>query len=812
MAGENAENRGETHSDLSGQASDVVQARDISGGIHFHAVSQGSTPVPAQLPADVHGFVNRTADLDRMDAVLGHDIESPGSASLCVVAGTAGVGKTSLAVHWAHRARDRVPDGQLYVNLRGYDPGEPVTAPQALDRFLTALGVAAATIPAEVEDRSALLRTLLANRRVLVVLDNAATVGQVRPLLPGAGRCLVLVTSRSRLSGLLTRDGAHRVTLEVFDELEAVELLKVTVAAYRSGDDENEIAELARLCARLPLALRIAAERAAARPRMPMSELIENLRDESHLWDALSGEDDDDAGAVRTVFAWSYRALPRDAARAFRLLGLHPGPDFSAQAAAAIIAATLGDARRTLDVLVGAHLLGQIGSDRYQFHDLLRAYALDQVRHLDGHGEQQAAFRRGLEWYLHTADNCASKLPGSDPGISQLHLGAPGQGVRPQEFTGPTEASAWFDQERANLLAAVQVAIRHGHDDFAWQIPAALSRAYAETNYFDDWYTTTLLGLEAARRHGDNIAEALLLESLSRASRQSYRLEDAREYAEAARELYHQNGNHHGEVTVLNISALAHIDAHRLGKASELLAEAELLCRDHGYRATLIDVLGNKGYAAKEAGQFQDAYELAQAALDLAVESRDSKQEFEGTCLLAEASLGLGRHEEAARWADRSLAFARAAGIATMEGFVLLDSGAIQCVSGRAAEALVSYQRSASIHRQLGNRNREARAIDGTGEAYRELGHLEAAARFHRQAVAIFRDLGDSWRAAVALDHLAGVVRELGDLNVAAAVWRDAAPLLEGFDDPAALSLRSSIGAVLAKVPPSSTESGQHEV
>jgi hypothetical protein len=302
----------------------AVQARDVGGGIHFHGGGPPAAngPKPRQLLGDIRGFVNRVEETRRLDAVLTGNGGEPLVVSVCVIAGTAGVGKTSLALHWAHQAQEHFPDGQLYVNLRGYDPGPPVTPPEVLRRFLSALNVPAKAIPAEPEAAAALYRSLLAGRRMLVILDNAATATQVRPLLPGTAGCLVVVTSRSRLSGLSVRDGAQRLTLGTLSEPEAVALLSAVTVGYRDEDDRDKLTELARLCARLPQALRIAAERAASRPRMRLDDLIADLRDESVLWDALSTGDDEEADAVRTVFAWSYRALTAEAAALFS----RPGP------------------------------------------------------------------------------------------------------------------------------------------------------------------------------------------------------------------------------------------------------------------------------------------------------------------------------------------------------------------------------------------------------------------------------------------------------------------------------------------------------
>jgi hypothetical protein len=408
---------GSTRSDLSGSAGDVVQARDVHGGVHFHGPTPTVQRRPRQLPADVGEFVNRLPELDLLDSILGADGNGPPQVGLFVIAGTAGVGKTSLAIHWAHRVHHRFPDGQLCVNLRGYDPGTPLTAETVLDRFLRALDVTPKAIPSDVEARAALYRTLLADRRALILLDNAATVGQVRPLLPGSPGSLVLVTSRNRLSGLGVRDGARRLTLDLLPEPDAVDLLRTLTANYRADEDPDAFAELARLCARLPLALRIAAERAASRPRMPLADLIRDLHDESALWEALSADDEEDADAVRTVFAWSYRALPEPAARLFRLLGLHPGPEFGTPIVATLARLSTVEARHLLDVLVGAHLIEQTGPDRYQFHDLLRAYAIDQVSHQESTKDRQMTNQRILTWYLHTAKTAETRI-----GALDLHI------------------------------------------------------------------------------------------------------------------------------------------------------------------------------------------------------------------------------------------------------------------------------------------------------------------------------------------------------------------------------------------------------
>jgi NB-ARC domain len=454
-----------TRSELSGSAGDVVQARDIRGGVHFHQSRPARNGPPRQLPADVRGFVGRVAELDRLDELLHEEQHQSHAPPVVVITGTAGVGKTSLAVRWAHNVRDRFTDGQLYINLRGYDPGTPVAPEAALDLILQALGVRASATPSDLQAKASLYRSLVADRRVLVVLDNAGTVGQVRPLLPGTATCLVLVTSRSRPPGLVARDGAIRLTVNVLTDNEAVTLLRTVIAQYRREDDPDQLNELAQLCARLPLALRIAAERAAARPWMALTELIRDLRDESALWDALSSSDDDAVDAVRTVFAWSYRALPQQTAQLFRRLGLHPGAEFGLGAASALAGLSRSHTRHLLDGLLAAHLLEQVGSDRYQLHDLLRAYSTDQARQDESAGERQEATYRVLTWYLHAADAARRTIVrGSGSRHMPITLAPPAPDLDLMQFTDYGQAVTWYETNRTNLMAATRAAAAAGLD------------------------------------------------------------------------------------------------------------------------------------------------------------------------------------------------------------------------------------------------------------------------------------------------------------------------------------------------------------
>ncbi|MFE3741206.1 ATP-binding protein [Streptomyces sp. NPDC059096] len=771
--------------------------------MHFHerhapADDGSSNHTPRQLPADVRQFVNRTDELNQLNAVLADEEGRPLVISVCVIAGTAGAGKTSLALRWAHQVQERFPDGQLYVNLRGYDPGEPVTAQEALHRFLPALGVRSSSVPQDPDAAAALYRSLLADRRILIILDNAATVAQVRPLLPGSKDCLVVVTSRSRLSGLAVRDGARRLTLGTLPQPEAVALLRAVTAGYRPEDDADKLTELAELCARLPLALRIAAERAASHPHMRLDDLIADLRDESALWDALSTGDDDEAEAVRTVFAWSYRALPDQAARLFRLLGLHPGPEFGLHAAAALSALPAGRGRQLLDSLVGAHLLEQTGPDRYQFHDLLRAYATDQATQEEPAAERDAALHRVLDWYLHTADAAQSWISPAEP---HLDLAPPADGVRPGAFTEYDAAVDWAEREHTNLLQAVRTAASTGHDERAWKLAAVLANARYPSAPPADWPAVGRIGLEAARRLGERAGEALLLTELGMGYARVNHLTESHESHQSALVIWRELGDRLGEAHSLNLIGLFHLRGRQLDQAADHFEEAIAVFREQGSDHWAATALSNLASTHYEAGRLPEAATVTRQALEAHRSLENQRGEGNILRLLSRIACERGETEEALASARAALDIALALRDHRLEGYWLLPLGDAQRVSGALADALESYQRSATLHRRLGDRSREAQAWHGAALAYRALDRDEEAAHFHRQAVTAHRELGDAWDEARALDGLADLLHATAPAE-AVPHWTRALELLDGYGDPRATALRERVGRDLAAAPP----------
>ncbi|WP_052745701.1 ATP-binding protein [Allosalinactinospora lopnorensis] len=509
---------------FSGSGENVVQAGEIRGDVHLNAPERPRPPVPRQLPATTAHFVNRALELARLDGYLDAEADRPSSVVISAIAGTAGAGKTALAMHWGHRVRGRFPDGDLYVNLRGYDTGPPVSAEQALQRFLHALGVPSRAIPADVEAQAALYRSVLNERRVLVVLDNAASVEQVRPLLPAAPTCLALVTSRSRLAGLSIREGAQAMSLDLLSEEEGLALLRTAIGT-RVDEEPGAAAELVRLCCHLPLALRIVAERAVNTPGGALADLVEDLTAEHDRLDVLSSADDDEA-SVRAVFSWSYIALPAEAARMFRLLSLHPGGDISAHAASALAGMSLPKTRRLLETLFSAHLLEQTARERYRFHDLLRAYATERAEDDQPEEDREAALDRLFCWYLHSADAAVRE---GVRAFSQFPLSLPpmGDAVHAMDFSSTIDALSWLDVESQNIADVVRFAAQAGKDSAAWKLPVICLPYFRLRRLWSILINTHNIGLSAAQSSGEDYGEAALLNDLGVFHRERGEVDDA---------------------------------------------------------------------------------------------------------------------------------------------------------------------------------------------------------------------------------------------------------------------------------------------
>ncbi|HXW46622.1 MAG TPA: BTAD domain-containing putative transcriptional regulator, partial [Streptosporangiaceae bacterium] len=503
------------------------------------ARAEGPTATaPRQLPRAVRCFTGRDAELSALSAMLS-DISGGGTLVISAIAGTAGVGKTATAVRWAHQIAARFPDGQLYVNLRGYDPDQPVLAGDALAGFLRALGVPGQDIPDELEDRARLYRSRLAGCRVLVLLDNARDGEQVRPLLPGDPGCVAVVTSRDALAGLVAADGAVRLDLDVLPRADAIALLRSLIGP-RADQEPEAVAALAGLCARLPLALRIAAEEAVARPAVPLAALVAEL--EARQLDLLdAGEDHAD---VRAVLSWSFRQLPDDVAGAFALMGLHPGADLDVYAAAALTGTAAGPAGKVLGRLHRASLVQATGAGRYGMHDLLRAYAREQAAARDAGGQRERALTRLFDYYLAAT---AAAMDVVFPAEARQRPRVLRSAALLPAVPGEADARAWLDAERANLVGVVVHCAAYGWPEHAAGLAGILFRYLIDGCHLPEADTIYSHVLQDARQSGDLAAEAEALNGLGGIGIMKGRFGDAAGHYQAALECYRQRGDPAGQ-------------------------------------------------------------------------------------------------------------------------------------------------------------------------------------------------------------------------------------------------------------------------
>jgi DNA-binding SARP family transcriptional activator/Tfp pilus assembly protein PilF len=748
------------------------------------AVSTRETdPLPRQLPADVPAFTGRAAELAVLDRLLlagtagdtGRDPEA--AAVISAVSGTAGVGKTALAVHWAHRAAAHFPDGQLHVNLRGYDPAQPVTAGDALARFLRALGVSAQDIPADQDERAARYRSLLAGKRVLILLDNASSIDQVRPLLPGDAGCAVLVTSRDSLAGLVARDGARRIDLDLLPLADAVTLLRSLIGG-RAAADPHATATLAEDCARLPLALRIAAELAAGQPAAPLADLAAQLGDLRHRLDLLDAGGDPHT-AVRAVFSWSYDRLDSGTACAFRLAGLHPGLDFDAYAIAALTSATLGDVDRELDALAGAHLIEPTIPGRHGLHDLLRAYARELAEQVDGERQSRAALTRLFDHYLATA---ASAMDAAYPAERHRRPRIPASPGPAPAVVNSDAAMAWLDAERANLVAMVTHAAGSGWPAHATRASGLLFRNLQDRGHIAEEATIHTAARRAARDTGDLAAESSALTALGLVKWRQGRYEEAADdhtqalalsrkaddrtgqaralynlgivemdqggYAPAARHfrralaLHRETGDRTGQAAALN--ALGNLAEHqgRYRQAATYCRQSLALSRETGHKTAEAVASVNLGRVVRRLGRCQQAAEHHQQALALFRQIGNRRGEAVALGNLGVVDYLLGRYRQAAEWHTQALDICRAIKDPEAEADSRNGLGEALLATGQAAAALAQHTTALDLASQIGHKQQQARAHDGLGRCYQVSNQLSLAREHWRQALALYTELG----------------------------------------------------------------------
>ena len=693
-----------------GMARALDFALDADGSL-LAVLTVDQLPRPAQLPLAMSGFVGRDTEIRDLAAAL----ERPADTRvplIIAVDGPPGAGKTTLALHFAHRAIPRFPDGQLYADLRGHSPHDrPALAEEVLADLLRALGVPAAGT-ADVEHLAALYRSALAERRMLIVLDNAADFAQIEPLLPGTARCAVIITSRERLSGLTLRASPHRLTLGPMSEHESLALLTNVLGKERADREPAALASLADRCGHLPLALRVAAERAVTIPDYDLRDLVSEL--DSERLDVLGVEDAD----VRTVFSWSLRRLDPDAARLFPLLGLHPGSQISGRAAAALAGMPHTFARRATARLTHAHLLQAVGRDRYMFHDLLRDYAAELAdREVPDTAE---AVHRLISWYLHSATAACHVL--APFRFDPMAKDEVPRAVHPMAWTsddaGLLDALRWCDAELANVVPIVQLALDHGHDKLAWQLPVTLWSYLLQRRPWTVWTRSHELARQAARRLGDRAAEGWVVTNLAEGYRRMGELEQASRCYDEARGLRAEVGDRYG----------------------------------------LAWALAGSAFLAADLGDDVRALAFADQATQIFVEYKDIQGQ--ALCLMTRGDVLRLRGDLDGGLALCALALGMMSDIASLEGqvHVLRKMVEIHLARDNFPHALLLLDDAVDTCRELRDRWAQAESLTRRGDVLTELGRRDEARASWQQALQLYDELDDTTGSRSVRELLAGAL------------------------------------------------------
>jgi tetratricopeptide (TPR) repeat protein/DNA-binding XRE family transcriptional regulator len=745
--------------------------------------ADGGQVVPRQLPGPVRHFVGRENEVKELTGLLDRASEQTSKTLvISVIGGTAGVGKTALAVRWAHQISTRFPDGQLYVNLRGYDPDEPVPAADALAGFLRALGVPGQDIPADAGQRAAQFRSLLAGRRMLVVLDNAGQAEQVRPLLPGSPGCVTVVTSRDALAGLVARDGAVRLDVDLLPLAEAVELLRALLGT-RVDADPGPAAALAAQCARLPLALRVAAELATARPDTSLAELADQQR-----LDLLDAGADPRTG-IRAVFSWSYQHLDPQAARLFRLLSLPPGPDADLHAAAALVATATAAARRALDVLARAHLIHATGPGRYAMHDLLHAYARELAAR-DGEDERQAALTRLFDYYLFAATAAMDALFPAErhrrPQIAPPATAAP-------PLSGAADARAWLDAEVANLAASTAYTAERGWPSHATRLSATLSRYLAGGGHFPEAAHIHTHALGAARAISDRSAEAAALSHLSQIDLHHGHGRQATSRLRQALALFREADDRVGEARILHNLATVEAQQGRYQQADDHHQQALKLYLATGDKTGAARALHGLGDVGLRLGHYHRAGGHLQRALALCQQTGDWVNEAYVVALLGDLSLRLGRYPHAEGHLTHALGLFRHAEDRAGEAWTLCHLGAAQLRQGHSQLAIDHLQQARAVARESRDRFGEAEALNGLGEACLDASQPGKARAAHTSALGLANHSGDKFEQARAHAGLARSNDAAGNPAQALGHWHQALALYSELGTPEADQIRAQL-------------------
>ncbi|MFF0576425.1 AfsR/SARP family transcriptional regulator [Streptosporangium saharense] len=729
--------------------------------------------VPRQLPPAITRFTGRSQALRELDGLL----PAQGGTAMLVsaVSGAAGIGKTALVTHWGHNVSDRFPDGQLYVDLHGYSSERMIGASQALNRLLRGLGADEEEIPHSLDERAALYRSLLADRRMLVVLDNAATAEQVRPLLPGASPSRVVITSRDALRSLSVTHDIRCVMLDVLSTEEAVALLNDLLGTDRTVHDTDVITELAHLCGRLPLALRLAGAQLGGGSASRVRDFVARLRRENRLT-VLELAEDPSVG-VRSALELSYRALPEPARRMFRLIGVHPGPSLGTDAAAVLADMSVEEASDAIETLVNAHLLQRNAERRLSMHDLVRVYAEERAADDEPPEEHDAALTRTLDWYRYSAFKAMEHLmPLGGPAFTVLPV------ERAPEFPGSDEAGAWLGKEQPTLIALMIHAAAVGRHAHTWQMFTRLSWFFYSRNCLDDLFLTGEIALSSARLSGARDGEAGILSDLGYAKvfvgryaehlacqqealeiwrtlndrtreaealrHVSYALHlsgqplRAIEIGEQALVLERELGNRAGEISMMDHLALSYFVLDRFDETVKVLVECRKYWRETGREYNELYCLIQLGMAHTELGEMNTALECFQQASLLNRHQGNQHAEIETLSGIASALRRQERYEEAFEHHEKALALARSTRSRPKEAEALIGLASTCLASGNLRIALLHYQEVLNAFDDVDEVYFQGAAHEGVGDALHALGRSEEAVKPWKAAFDIWERMG----------------------------------------------------------------------
>jgi DNA-binding SARP family transcriptional activator/tetratricopeptide (TPR) repeat protein len=698
---------------------------------------------PRQLPNDITDFTGQQELLAQLDLLT----DTAGSAPhIVVISGMPGVGKTTLAVHWAHQQQHRFPDGQLYLDASAYGPAPPLDPADALAMLLRGLDVPPERIPPGAEQRRDRVNQLLADRTMLVVLDNVRDSAQVRPLLPVSGTCLTLITSRNRLRGLSIREGVRNITVPPLPGQDCLELLSRSIGQARSGAEPEAMTKLTQLSGGLPLAVRIIGEHVATRPRARIGDLVEELR--TRLLNAES-EDDDDA-TLSTVFAWSHNALRQDSAQLFTMLGVYPAETVSVEAAAALNGTAPQLTEQLLDTLAKAHLINHDTVRRYRLHDLLRRYAADRAARDLPEAQTHAATRRMLDWFLLTAANAASCVAPGEPLVPDLPQPLD---VQPQAFASDIEATNWCAAERTNLIAVAQWAAEHGWHRHGWQIPGTVN--------------------EILDRYG--------------------RQDDLRRLLETALRSARTDQHRTGELGTLNNLAATYFAQHDHPRAASTFSDGLKLARELNDRPSQAICLHNLAAVHLAMGDTDTAVTLLHEVLPQWRALGHAVGEASTLHRLGEACRLMGRQDDAANYYRDALTIRERIGSLRGQGATHGELAVLFLEAGQWEPALEHCRQAMAIHDKTKDDVARCDQLTTLAEIQRGMGMRRESIRTARLALSLSEEIADPLRRCHALTSLTHALLHAGHLNAADRVYAEATVLLTDLAVPDATRLRERL-------------------